>query len=99
MSMAARRVRKAVMAGRTERRGQAAIELAVGLFSLVLVVSALTYFVFYIVRSLEIENHLRGNQHGIADKIELDEFAAKSVFGRRNLHISEPFAGTDRTIP
>lgn len=81
------------------RRGQALLELAVGMFTLALVVSALAVFTRYIARSLEIENHLRGNGRGVADKIELDGFAAERVFGSRNLHIKEPFASTDRTIP
>lgn len=82
---------------RTEK-GQALMELAVGLFTLTFVVSAAVVFTLYIVRSLDIENHLRGNSHGVADKIELDGFAADKVFGSRNLHIKEPYASTDRPI-
>lgn len=84
---------------RPARRGQAMIELAVGLFTLALVVSALMTFVLYIVRSLDIENHLRGTSHGVADKIELNDFEAKHVFGVRNLHITEPVGNKDRNIP
>ena len=91
------------MTGRTERRarflrGQALMELAVGMFTIAILVSALVTFTYYIVRSLEIENHLRGNSKGVADKIELDDFAADNVFGTRNLHIKEPYGNTDRTI-
>ena len=51
------------MTGRT-RRGQALMELAVGMFTLAFLVSALVVFAQYIVRSLEIENHLRGSPAG-----------------------------------
>jgi len=80
------------------RRGQALFELAVGLFALAFLVSALVTFAHYIVRSLEIQNHLRGNARGVGDKIELEGFAADRVFGIRNLHIKEPFDTIDRTI-
>jgi len=80
------------------KRGQALMELAVGLFALAFLVSALVTFALYIVRSLEIQNHLRGNARGVSDKIELKGFAADQVFGVRNLHIREPFGNTDRTI-
>lgn len=75
------------------------MELAVGLFALVLLISALVAFALYIVRSLDIQNHLRGNGHGVADKIELDDFAAESVFGTRVLHIKEPVGNMNRNIP
>lgn len=86
------------MTGRT-RRGQALMELAVGMFTLAFLVSALVVFAQFIVRSLEIENHLRGNSHGVADKVELDGFAAERVFGTRNLHIKEPYGNVSRVIP
>ena len=75
------------------------MELAAGLFALALLVSALAAFCLYIVRSLEIQNHLRGNGHGVADKIEMDDFAAESVFGTRVLHIREPVGNLNRSIP
>ena len=43
------------------RRGQALMELAVGMFTLALLLSAIFVFVRYIARSLEIENHLRAS--------------------------------------
>lgn len=43
------------------KRGQAMIELAVGMFALILVVSALASFTFYIVRGLELERHVRAD--------------------------------------
>lgn len=94
------------MAGRTDRwngatlrRGQALMELAVGMFAMALLVSTLVVFTKYIVRSLEIQNHLRGRSHGVADKIELEGFAADRVFGTRNLHVKEPFQHIDHNVP
>ena len=81
------------------RRGQALMELAVGMFTLALLLSVVFAFTHYIARSLEIQNHLRSSgQATYAAKIELDDFAAKKVFGSRNLHIMEPRGTTDRTI-
>ena len=75
------------------------MELAVGMFTLAFLVSALVVFTHYIVRSLDIQNHLRGSSHGVADKIELEGFAADTVFGSRNLHIKEPYGNVNRAIP
>ena len=81
------------------RRGQALMELAVGMFTITLLLSASFFFVKYIVRSLEIENHLRSSgQATYADSIKLDDFAANEVFGLKNLHIMEPRGTTDRSI-
>ena len=81
------------------RRGQALMELAVGMLTIAILLSAYFFFVKYIVRSLEIENHLRKPGQGTyADSIELDDFAAKEVFGLKNLHIMEPRGTTDRSI-
>ena len=44
---------------RTEK-GQALMELAVGMFALALVVSALCVFATYIAKSLRVQNSLRG---------------------------------------
>ena len=75
------------------------MELAVGLFTIALLLSASFFFVKYIVRSLEIENHLRSSgQATYADSIRLDDFAANEVFGLKNLHIMEPRGTTDRSI-
>lgn len=41
------------------KSGQAMIELAIGMFALVLVVSALSSFTVYIVKGLEAERHVR----------------------------------------
>ena len=75
------------------------MELAVGMFTLALLLSVVFAFTHYIARSLEIQNHLRSSgQATYAAKIELDDFAAEKVFGSRNLHIMEPRGTTDRTI-
>lgn len=42
-------------------KGQAMIELAVGMFALVLVVSVLASFTVYIVKGLEAERHVRAD--------------------------------------
>lgn len=80
------------------RLGQALMELAVGMFALALVVSALCVFVRYIAKSLSMENHIRCGSAIIAAQIELDDFAAKNVFGSEVLHIKEPRGDPDRTI-
>ena len=81
------------------KAGQALMELAVGLFTISLLLSASFFFVQYIARSLEIENHLRKPGQGTyADSIKLDDFAANEVFGLKNLHIMEPRGTTDRSI-
>ena len=81
------------------KAGQALMELAVGMFTIALLLSASFFFVKYIVRSLEIENHLRKPGQGTyADSIKLDDFAANEVFGLKNLHIMEPRGATDRSI-
>ena len=81
------------------KAGQALMELAVGMFTIALLLSASFFFVKYIVRSLEIQNHLRSSgQATYADSIKLDDFAANEVFGLKNLHIMEPRGTTDRSI-
>ena len=81
------------------KAGQALMELAVGMFTIALLLSASFFFVRYIVRSLEIENHLRSSgQATYSDSIKLDDFAANEVFGLKNLHIMEPRGATDRSI-
>ncbi len=81
------------------KAGQALMELAVGMFTIALLLSASFFFVKYIVRSLEIQNHLRSpGQATYADSIKLDDFAANEVFGLKNLHIMEPRGATDRSI-
>lgn len=71
------------------KRGQALIELAIGLFSLVLVASALGVFVSYIVRSLEVQNDLRVGASSRREEVEIPQFAAKYIFGVDRLKIDE----------
>lgn len=54
------------------RRGQAMIELAIGLFAFVLVIGALCSFAHYIVHSLEVQNSTRGASPVAAHKIKID---------------------------
>ena len=79
------------------RRGQALIELAVGLFALALVVSALCGFALYIAKSLRLQNELRvGGQK--TDSVEVSAFAAEHVFGDQKLKISEKLAWPQTTV-
>lgn len=71
------------------RRGQALMELVVGLFALALVVSALSGFALYIAKSLRMQNTLRVGASSQHDEVELTEFAAKWVFGSDKLEIHE----------
>ncbi len=79
------------------RRGQALIELAVGLFALALVVSALCGFALYIAKSLRLQNELRVGGQKI-DSVEVSAFAAEHVFGGQKLKISEKLAWPQTTV-
>lgn len=81
------------------RRGQALIELAIGLFALSLVVCALCVFVRFIAKSLNIQNHIRSSERVFAAKVEIDKYAAEKIFGVDTLHVKEPHGPTDRTVP
>ena len=71
------------------RRGQALMELAVGLFALALVVSALCGFAIYIVKSLRAQNGLRsgGGTSTKSDEVVVGDFESRYVFGRDVLKI------------
>lgn len=79
----------------TSRRGQALMELAVGMFALALVTSALCGFAVYIARSLRAQNELRaglgptGGSNAKSDSVEVGAFAAEHVFGTESLGIKE----------
>ena len=74
--------------GIDRRRGQAMTELAVGLFALALVVSALCGFAVYVAKSLRVQNELRvGGQK--TDRVEATGLTADYVFGTEALTISE----------
>ena len=77
------------------RRGQALMELAVGLFALALVTSALCAFAVYIATSLKAQNDLRsglghgGGSNEKSDSVEVADFAEEHLFGRATLEIRE----------
>lgn len=73
------------------RRGQALMELAVGMLALALVVSLLCGFAVYIARSLRAQNTLRqgAGRNVNADSVEVGEFAEKHLFGTSTLTIKE----------
>lgn len=78
-------------------RGQALMELAVGLFALALVVSALCGFAHYIAKSLRVQNELRvGGRR--SDSVEISSWAAQHVFGAETLKISEKLNWPSTTI-
>ena len=93
------------------RRGQAMMELAVGMFSLALVLSALFAFTDYIVKSLEMQRSLRaeagrkafGSRGGettasARDVLELRPFAVDFIFGSQTIAIQEAVSITNMQI-
>lgn len=60
------------------KKGQAMIELAIGMFALVLVVSALSSFTFYIVRGLDAERHVRADAG--KDAIQFSDLSDNPAF-------------------
>ena len=74
---------------RTDRRGQAMIELVIGMFALTLVVSALCTFAVYIVRSLEVQNSLRGSAPKMNKPVKVDGFAKMYFTGVDALRMNE----------
>lgn len=79
------------------RRGQALMELAIGMFALALVVCALCGFAAYIAKSLKVQNHLRTGGPK-SDSVEVDDFAAKHVFGATKIQIKEKLDFPETTI-
>lgn len=87
----------------TGRKGQSFFELALGMFALSLVISALATFAVYIVRSLKLQSEVRleagqsamvssGSDMTAAqrsDSIELDSVAAEYFFGSNEATINE----------
>lgn len=71
------------------KRGQALMELVVGLFALALVVSALCGFAVYISKSLQMQNSLRTGSSSQHDSMEVGEFAATYLFGTETVNIHE----------
>lgn len=71
------------------RRGQALMELVVGMFAFVLVVTALCGFAVYIAKSLKMQNSLRTGASTQTASVEFTTFGAKYVFGAERLTIKE----------
>ena len=65
------------------------MELTVGLFALALVLSALCVFTVYIVRSLRVQNSLRGPAPQPNAPVELEAFAEKYFGGRHVIKMNE----------
>ena len=89
----------------TERKGQAFVELALGMFALALVASALFGFTAYILKSLEMQRDLRadagrvalergGGDESFSSKlshrvVEVDPLAADYIFGKGKVNVRE----------
>ena len=87
------------------RRGQAFVEMALGMFALALVLSSLFGFTSFILRSLEMQRDLRADagRHALnapggdeayttrtdSDTVEVEPFAATYVFGSTEVTVSE----------
>ena len=74
---------------RTDRRGQAFVELAVGMLALAIVTSALTVFAVYIATSLRVQNSLRGPASQPNKLIKLDDFAMRHFGGDDAIKMDE----------
>lgn len=87
------------------RRGQAFMEMALGMFALALVLSALFGFTTYILSSLAIQRDLRADAgcpaltaigmgesyctKTASDTVEVEPFAAEYVFGSSKVEVKE----------
>lgn len=71
------------------RRGQAMMELAVGMLALAILVSALCAFAVYIARSLEVQNSLRGPEPKMNKPVKLDDFAVRHFAGKDHIKMEE----------
>ena len=71
------------------RRGQALMELAVGMFAIALVVGCLCVFAIFIAKSLRVQNSLRSSSpQPSGEKVEFGEFLY-GILGRHWLVVSE----------
>lgn len=82
----------------TERRAQALMELAVGMFAFALVVSALCGFAVWIAKSLRMQNSLRTGASTQTGTVELGTFGAKYLFGSETINIKESVSMPDTEI-
>ena len=83
----------------TSHKGQALMELTVGMFALTLVVAALCVFAVYIAKSLEIQNKVRvGGKK--SETVDVSSFTSEYVFGEdtKTLKIHEKLAWPQTTI-
>ena len=71
------------------KRGQSLMELAVGMFAIALVVSALAGFAVYIAKSLRAQNMARSSSPVSDTVVETGEFASEWIFGRRKMNVDE----------
>lgn len=85
-----------------KRRGQALVELALGMFALALVFSALFAFAAYIVQSLDAQRDARakagthalnaggnGATHAETRDVPMDELAGKYIFAKPAVTVEE----------
>ena len=71
------------------RRGQAMMELAVGMFAIALLVGCLCVFAVFIAKSLRVQNSLRSSApQPSGEKVEFGEFLY-GIFGRHWLVVKE----------
>lgn len=80
------------------RRGQAMMELAMGMFAVALVVAMLCTFATYIVKSLRVQNAARSSRSEPAGSVETDGFFAETL-GVKSLSIREKAAIPRMRIP
>ena len=71
------------------RRGQALMELAVGMFAIALVAGCLCVFAVFIAKSLKVQNSLRSSSpKPSGEKVEFGDFL-QGVLGRHWLVVDE----------
>ena len=80
------------------KRGQSLMELAVGMFALALVVSALAGFAVYIAKSLRSQNSVRSSSKSSDTTVEVDSFAAEWIFGKEKMDVREKVVMPETTI-
>lgn len=87
------------------RRGQALVELALGMFAMALVAASLVGFAMYIAKGLEMQRSLRsragasalnsvggtGMYSSVSDHgvVEVEPLAAEYIFGKERVRVSE----------
>jgi hypothetical protein len=71
------------------RKGQALMELAVGMFAVALVASALAGLAVYIAASLRAQNSARSSSPKADTAVDVGEFASEWIFGKRKISVGE----------